>query len=213
MSVISGTSSGAYDNPYSSAASRRADEEEESAGAGGADDAGKTGEVVLTEEEAKSLGEYKRGFIGRVKALMLKSHLADVGLELDISDAGFQKMMNNSGYEKSVLDKLRRATEHTYTKMSGTVKLSVDGENEPSAVMAESMSVSEILFSASSSRSLLRALNLDGMTAMAEDVIASLKGSAGRFDLAAQLGTAQMRSTGSYLDSYLSALGSVDKTG
>lgn len=217
MSSITGINSSAYDNPYSSAASRskeaEEDEDTQAAATDETDGAAQTEEPALTEEQRKSLSDYKREFLQKVKALMLQPHLADVGLELNISDAGFEKMMNSSGYEKSVLDKLKESTTHSYSKLSGTVKLSANGESEPKAVMAESMSVSEILFSDSTSRSLLRTLNMDGMTAMAEGVIASLKGGGGKFDTAAQLGAAQMRSASSYLDSYLSSLGSVDKTG
>jgi hypothetical protein len=167
----------------------------------------------MTEEETKTLASYKRDFVAKVKTLMLKPHLANVGLELNITDAGFQKMMSDSDYEKSVLDKLKGKTAYSYTAMSGTVKLSANGETLPSAVLAESKSVKEIIFSAGSSRSLLRSLDIDSMMALADETIASLKGGTSKFNLASSLGTAQMRSTSSYLDTYLKNLGSVDTTG
>ncbi len=216
MSSIPATDSRAQNNPYSSAASRTAREEEEegkTAGTGGSDASSETGAPELTEEERKALVDYKREFLAKVKVMMAKPHLSNVGIELDISDAGFQKMMKDSGYEKSVLDTLTAKTAHSYTRMSGTIKLSANGESDPSAVLAESKSVSEILFS-TSNRPLLRTLGIDSMIAVADDAIAGFKGGErSRFDLAARLGSAQMRSTNSYLESYLKNLNSVDTTG
>ena len=212
MSSIPSTSSNAYTNPYSSAASRAGEEEEEDKKANSAADSDGAEETARTEEETKSLNEYKKDFIARVKTLMLKPHLANVGLELDIADSGYEKMMNDSSYEQSVLDKLKSKTAHSYNPVSGTIKLSADGSSEPNAVMAESKTVSEILFS-TSNRTLLRTLSIDSMMAMADETLADLKNNQGRFDMAGRLSAMQMRSTSSYLDTYLESLNSIDATG
>ncbi len=211
MSSIPGTNSGAYGNPYSSASSRAAEEEEEkkAAESGSADTAE---DAARSEEETKALNDYKRDFISKVKALMAKPHLANVGLELNITEAGYEKMMKDSAYEKSVLDTLQSRTAHSYTPVSGTVALSVNGADEPSAALAESKTVSEILFS-TSNRTLLRTLGIDGMMAMADETLSSLESMRGRFDMAGRLGSMQMRPTASYLDKYIENLNSIDATG
>ncbi len=208
MSSIPGTNSGAYGNPYSSASSRSAEEEEEKTAAA----ADKAEETARTEEETKALTDYKRDFVSRVKALMSKAHLANVGLELNISDAGYERMMKDSAYEQSVLDKLQSRTAHSYTPVSGTVALSANGTDEPAAVLAESRTVSEILFS-TSNRTLLRTLGIDGMISMAEETLSSLETTRSRFDMAGRLSSMQMRPTASYLDKYIESLNSIDTTG
>ena len=212
MSSIPATDGSAYSNPYSSASRRKAEEEEERKASGAEDGASGAKEPAPTGEEVQALADYKKDFLNRVKALMIKPHLANVGLELDITDAGFQRMMQDSGYEKSVLDRLADKTSHTYTPRSGTIKLSADGETEPSATFAESKTVSEILFK-TSNRTLLRTLGIDSMMAMADEVLSSRGAEQSRFDMAGRLSALQMRSTGTYLESYLNSLNSVDTTG
>lgn len=201
-------------NPYSSAAPRAAGEEEEDKKTTGAEDADKTEEPALSEEEQKTLGGYKREFLAKVKSMMASPHLSQVGLELDITDAGFSRMMRDPGYEKALLDQLREKTAHNYNRQAGTVKLSADGTKDPEALMASAKSVSEILFSTSSSRAMLRTLDIDSMTMMAEETIAAVGGGGtGRFSMAGTLGAMQMRSANSYIDQYIKSLGAVDTTG
>lgn len=230
MSAITGAGNYYRPNPYSSrdsrAAAEAAAEEEEDKTADEAEDADETGgtdetdgtndtdktpEPEPTEEEKRTLTDYKKEFLAKVKQLMQQPHLAGVGLELGITDAGFKKMMQDSKYEQSVLDKLKSATAHSYNRLSGTLTLSANG-NAPRAEIEAEQTFSEKLFS-KSSRALLRTLDIDAMSALADDTLAALEESDGRFKLAAQYSTARMRTTASYIDSYLNQLGSVDTTG
>lgn len=213
MSSIPSTNPNARTNPYSGAAPRTAEDEEEDKKTDGAEDADKTEEPSLSEEQQKSLGEYKREFLAKVKSMMASPHLAQVGIEIEITDAGFARMMQDPNYEKSLLDQLKEKTAHNYNKQAGTIKLAADGTKDPEAIMATAKSVSDILFS-TSSRAMLRTLDIDSMKVMAEETIASLgEGGVGRFSLAGKLGSLQMRSTNSYIEQYIKNLSSVDKTG
>ncbi len=224
MSAITGAGSGSGTNPYSSrdarAAAEAAAEEEAARQAAEAEDAEETdgaGDTdgasapEPTEAEKKTLNDYKREFLAKVKAVMQQPHLAGVSFELGITDSGFKKMMEDSKYEESVLNKLKSATAHSYTRLSGTLTLSANG-NAPRANIAPEQSYAERLFS-KSSKNLLRTLDIDAMSAIADDTLAALKESDGRFALAAQYSTNRMRTASSYIDSYINQLGSVDTTG
>lgn len=213
MSSVSGTSGSAYTNPYSSASAKAAEEEEEGkTEASDSEGADKTEETPATAEETKTLNAYKQEFLGKLKSILQSPHLANVNLDLNISDAGYKKMMSDPNYEAAVLDKFKGRTAHSYSMLSGTVTLSANGKDDPSAQLTESQTMSQRLFR-NSPRSLLRSASIDSLASLADDTIAALEKSRGRFDTAALLGTNQMRTVNSYLESYLKNLGSVDTTG
>ena len=213
MSSVNGTSGNSYANPYSSASSKAAEEEEEEKAKEAADSENteKTEESAATAEETETLNTYKQKFLAKVKALMSSPHLANVNLDLGITDAGYKKMMEDATYEAAVLDKLKSKTAHSYSALSGTVTVTADGKEDPAALFTENQTIAQRLFS-KSSRSLLRTTNLDALTALAQGTITALETSKGRFDTAALLGSNQMRTNNSYIDAYLKNLG-IDTTG
>ena len=213
MSSVTGTNGSSYTNPYSSASSKAAEEEEEEKTKETADSetTDKTEDSKATQEEKETLNAYKQKFLAKVKALMSSPHLANVNLDLGITDAGYKKMMEDSKYETSVLDKIKSKTAHSYSALSGTVTVTANGKEDPAAQFTENKTIAQRLFS-TSSRSLLRTTSLDTLTALAQGTIDALETSKGRFDTAALLGANQMRTNNSYIDAYLKNLG-IDTTG
>ncbi len=213
MSAIPSTSANAYTNPYSSASSRSEEEEETSASADSGS-AGKTAASSVSPEESQALNAYKQEILTRIKSLMQAPHLANVSLELGISDAGFKKMMGDSSYEKSVLDALEAKAAHSYTALDGTLSLSANGTDAPSARLEKRQTIAQRIFSGSS-RALLRTLDIDALIAVADDsILAAKKDGGARFESAALLGANRMRTTAGAIDAYLKSLNSaVDSTG
>ncbi len=215
MSTIPSTNPRAYENPYSSARSR-AGEEEQASGSGDAETAGTGESSSASPEETQALNAYKQEILTKIKNLMKAPHLANVNLELNISDAGFRKMMQDPAYEKSLLDGLRAKTAHAYTAMDGTLSLSANGTDEPSARLDRRQTVAQSIFSGSS-RSLVRSMGIDSLIAFAEEsILAREEGYASRFEAAGLLGANRMRTPNSLIDAYLknlnNAADSVDET-
>lgn len=221
MSAISGTS-GSSSTYVPSSRSADEDEEEEKTSAseesektessGDAESSNKT-EQPASQTDAEKLAAFKKQFIASLQAALSKPYLANMSLELNITEAGFKKMMSDEKYLQKVTEQFESKTAHSYVAMSGTISITADGTSENTRVeVAHDMGMARRLFG-NSPRSVVRGASIDSLTALAQETISHREKYAGKFDVASMLGANQMRTTNSYLNAYLEKAGLLDTTG
>lgn len=221
MSAISGTSGSSSSYvPSSSSANddeeddktTAAEESEKTDSSGDAESSSKT-ESTTSQTDAEKLAAYKKQFIASLQSALNKPYLANMSLQLNITDAGFKKMMSDESYAQKVKDLFESKTGHSYVSMSGTIAITADGTSDNTKVeVTQDLGMTRRLFG-NSPRSVIRSTSIDSLTALAQATITSRETSASKFSLASSAGATQMRTANSYLNAYLEKAGLLDTTG
>ncbi|MDR1744864.1 MAG: hypothetical protein LBS30_03830 [Planctomycetota bacterium] len=135
-----------------------------------------------TEEEKKTaedLAAYKKTFLAKIESMVASPILSNTQVKVKITDDGYARMMNDSEYEKKVIDLFRKETLANYGSGSTTISLTADGESESATASADasgSLSASET-FSNLSPLQLRRGAGLEALNLKVMSVIQSRLGS------------------------------------
>ncbi|MCD8349840.1 MAG: hypothetical protein LUC93_04430 [Planctomycetaceae bacterium] len=118
-----------------------------------ADEAGEeVPKTELTEEQKKTAEEvaaYKKTFLNTIESMVGAPMLSKLEVRVKITDAGYEKMMNDSEYEKSVVEAFRKETLANYDSSAKTITLTADGKTPTAKVTAGSSGTSGMSASAS----------------------------------------------------------------
>jgi hypothetical protein len=154
------------------------------------EDTDKTGETKETEQtdaekakqEAAALAAYKTQFQAKLTAIASQGHLTRTAVKLDITDAGYKRMMEDPAYEKQILDMFRRDLGTTITFPPSSATLTVDGKTEKTSV-----SYANNLGTTSATRNLLGTMRKtamrSGLDLLQSQVAAVLEARLGSSDL------------------------------
>lgn len=133
-----------------------------------------------TEEEKKTaadLAAYKKTFLSKIESMVASPVLSKLEVQVKITDAGYQKMMNDADYEKKIVDMFRQETLANYDTNSKTITLTVDGKTESAKASAGSSGSAADTFSNLSPLQLRTGAGMEALNLKVMSVIQSRFGS------------------------------------
>ena len=131
------------------------------------------------KKTAEDLAAYKKTFLTKIESMVASPILSNTQVNVKITDDGYARMMNDSEYEKKVIDLFRRETLANYGNGSNTITLTADGESESaeaSAGASGSLSASET-FANLSPLQMRRGAGLEALNLKVMSIIQSRLGS------------------------------------
>ncbi|MCD8140117.1 MAG: hypothetical protein LUE17_10145 [Planctomycetaceae bacterium] len=106
----------------------------------------------LTEEQKKTAEEvaaYKKSFLNTIESMVGAPMLSKLEVRVKITDAGYEKMLNDPEYEKAVIDAFRKETLANYDSSAKTITLTADGSTPSAKVTAGTSGTNGLSASAS----------------------------------------------------------------